>query len=240
MNNVLTPSVNTIILNVFLIIFSLTIVYSVLIILCGGKIFEKAKKNMNSAYIPLINLFTVLEITEMSSFLGILFFIPVANFIILIIMSYKLGDVFGMDFKYKLGLAILPIIFYPLLSKKDLKYKADDELYFKGLDNVKSETVHLLTQDEINNQNDNQEIENNVDSIFKSDIKLNEAPVRYKAQKVDILKEEKNNEVVNHFKPIERIEPTPIKKEKEEVENKKEEIKFVKTSEEEEIEFLDL
>ena len=67
------------------------------------------------------------EIDELSSFLGILFFMPFTNLIILAIAFWKLGTIFNTSVGYKIGLVLLPIVFYPLLASSDKKYKAIDE-----------------------------------------------------------------------------------------------------------------
>lgn len=244
---VVAPSILNIVLNVFLIIFSMTILYSILIMIVGPKLFVLAKKNKTSARIPILNLFSTLEIVEMSPFIGILFFIPIANLIVLCIMSYKLGYIYGMDFSYRVGLVILPIIFYPLLMKKKIDYNANDEKYFSGLDNIKGESVNLMTQKEIMAQSENVvENKNDVDSIFKSDIKLKTNPVAYKAQKIDIFKTIPNDKVKVHnpFKPIEKTEASPVVDENvSSSEVEKNENKFTATKvdkDENDIEFLDL
>ena len=82
----------------------------------GNKIFKKASKKPSTAYYPVLNLFTLLEITETSTFLGILFFVPVVNVVVLSILFYRLGTAFNTSKIFKIGLAVLPIIFYPILA----------------------------------------------------------------------------------------------------------------------------
>ena len=64
----------------------LTVVFSVLIMIGGKKIFKKANKKESTALIPIINLFIMLEITETSLYAGILFFVPILNVITILIM----------------------------------------------------------------------------------------------------------------------------------------------------------
>ncbi|UKI57848.1 MAG: DUF5684 domain-containing protein [Clostridium sp.] len=162
----------------------------------GGKkyIFKKAHKGEKTAYYPIINLFTMLEIVDMSIFLWyIIFFVPGINLIILAIMSYKLGTVFNTTFGFKMGLVFLPICFYPLLFISDKQYKISDEEYFKALDDAKDESINLMTQDEINAEN-NEIVDEGpiVDSVFKSDLQLMEKPAPYKSRlKIDLLGMEK-------------------------------------------------
>ena len=70
----------------------------------------------------------------------------------------------------------------------DKQYKVSDEEYFKALNDVRGESINLMTDEEIKAEESNIEEENiNVDSIFKSNIKLEEAPEKYRAVKIDLL-----------------------------------------------------
>lgn len=216
----MSPStINTLVTVVFIVL-GITFTRSILIMLGGKNIFKKAHKGEKTAYYPIINLFTMLEIVDMSIFWGILFFVPGVNLIVLMIMSYKLGTVFNTSFGFKMGLVFLPICFYPLLFISDKQYKISDEEYFKALDNAKDESINLMTQDEINAEN-NEIVDAGpiVDSVFKSDLQLMEKPAPYKAAKIDLLdmeKEKAMSKEENIFEPIEVKEPPkPIKEDSE-------------------------
>lgn len=221
----MSPSTINMIVTIIFIILGLTFTRSILLMLGGKSIFKKAHKGENTVYYPLINLFTLLEIVDMSIFYGILFFVPGFNIIVLAIISYKLGTVFNTSFGFKMGLVFLPICFYPLLFVSDKQYKISDEEYFKALDNAKDESINLMTQEEIQAEND-QVIDEGplVDSVFKSDLDLMEEVGPYKANKVDLLgmeKERSMSKEENIYEPIELKEPPKmIKEEKEEPEQK--------------------
>ena len=88
----MSPStINTLVTVVFIVL-GITFTRSILIMLGGKNIFKKAHKGEKTAYYPIINLFTMLEIVDMSIFWGILFFVPGVNLIVLMIISYKLGN----------------------------------------------------------------------------------------------------------------------------------------------------
>lgn len=239
----MTPSTINLIITIAFILLGITFARSILIMLGGKNLFKKAHKGEKTAYYPIINLFTMLEITDMSIFWGILFFIPGINIIVLSIMSYKLGTVFNTSFGYKLGLVFLPICFYPLLFISDKQYKISDEEYFKALDNAKGESINLMTQEELNAENDEVVDEGPlVDSVFKSDLDLMEEVTPYKASKIDLLgmeKEKAMSKEENIYEPIELKEPPkPVK---EEPEVKEQHSKF--TSEldpKKDIEYVDL
>ena len=239
----MTPSTINLIITIALILLGITFARSILIMLGGKNLFKKAHKGEKTAYYPIINLFTMLEITDMTIFWGILFFIPGINIIVLSIMSYKLGTVFNTSFGYKLGLVFLPICFYPLLFISDKQYKISDEEYFKALDNAKGESINLMTQEELNAEN-NEVVDEGplVDSVFKSDLDLMEEVTPYKASKIDLLgmeKEKAMSKEENIYEPIELKEPPkPVK---EEPEVKEQHSKF--TSEldpKKDIEYVDL
>lgn len=239
----MTPSTINLIITIAFILLGITFARSILIMLGGKNLFKKAHKGEKTAYYPIINLFTMLEITDMSIFWGILFFIPGINIIVLSIMSYKLGTVFNTSFGYKLGLVFLPICFYPLLFISDKQYKISDEEYFKALDNAKGESINLMTQEELNAEN-NEVVDEGplVNSVFKSDLDLMEEVTPYKASKIDLLgmeKEKAMSKEENIYEPIELKEPPkPVK---EEPEVKEQHSKF--TSEldpKKDIEYVDL
>ena len=168
-----------------------TVVFSVLIMIGGKKIFKKANRKESNALIPIINLFTMLEITGTSIFAGILFFVPILNIIVIMLMFYRLGESFNCGFLFKLGLVFLPIIFYPILAFSKKQYRTIDEEYFKLLDGSKNDNLNLLlTQEEIEVSNKDNSIEEEnpkVDSIFKSDMEDKKASEPYKAVRIDIL-----------------------------------------------------
>ena len=210
-----------------------TILRSILIILFGKKIFKKAHKGEKTAFYPVINLFTMLIIADISDYFGILLFIPGINIIVLTAMSWKLGKVFNTSFAFRLGLVLCPLLFYPLLAYGDYQYKLADEDFFKEMNNTRSDSVNLMTEEEIKEINETPEVEEpqkEVDSIFKSDTAIMEKTAPYKAAKIDILDMEKLKDAPMEddvFKPIERQEE-PTEKESKLEELSKEEPKLKK------------
>ena len=207
-------------LTIVLIIWLMTLGRSVTIMIGGSDIFRKASRGEKGAIIPILNLFSMLEIVDISTYFGILFFVPVLNLFVLTAMSYKLGVVFKTKFSYKLGLVILPIIFYPLLGKSDKAYKVKDENFFRALDSVKNQSVNLMTQEEINEDvsknlalDDDEDEVTNVDSVFKREQTVAQMEdEKYKASKIDLLdmNSEYNNDekkdLSELLKPQEQIE----------------------------------
>ena len=188
------------------------------IIMIGGKnVFRKAYKNEGSAFIPVLNLFYMLEIADVSTFFGILFFVPFFNLVPLMLMGVGLGKNFKCDAGFTVGLVLFPFIFYPMLAFSDKSYKVNDEQYFRALDSVRGENLNLMTQEEVNLQNTSVvEEENPVDSIFKSDIQQMEQAAPYKAAKIDLYGMEKLKNKDEEKKGLEEMLKTQeeIKKEK--------------------------
>ena len=191
----MNPSTINIIVIISLILLSMTFIDSIVIIFGGKKLFKKAQKNEKSAMYPVANLFTVLEITEMSTFYGILFFVPVVNGVVLSIMFYKLGNVFSTSGLFKVGLMFLPVIFFPILASSDKQYKLSDEEYLLKLDSAKDYSVNLLSDEELKEKfKETEETkENEVDSIFKSEVQMMDEVAPYKAKRNDFIEMENTN-----------------------------------------------
>ena len=117
--------------------------------------------------------------------------------------SYRIGKNLNVTTTDLIGLMFLPIIFYPLVSRKDYKYKIEDEEYTEALENVKTDSVLLLSQEELEALNKQKEETNNtsVDSIFKSDIQTMEEVAPYKATsispKVNNNDDNNNTEIID-------------------------------------------
>ncbi len=213
------------------VIWSFTLLRSILIMFIGKGIFKKASKNEKTAFYPILNLFTMLEICDINTFFGILLFIPVLNVIVLLMMSYKLGVVFNTSTGFKIGLVIFPLMFYSLLSISNKPYKLSDEEYFKAMDKIKEKSINLMTDEEIKSELSKipDEETSNVDSVFKSNIQMMEQVEPYKAAKIDILGMEKLKNHVSDDDPTLRdlgFAPKNEKKE-ESKEEKKDDLEIV-------------
>lgn len=220
------PSTVNLIITIAIIVLCMTFARSLIIMIGGKNIFKKANKDAKSVYYPVLNLFTLLEIVEMSTFWGILFFFPGTNLIVLTMMSIKLGKVFNASKGYRIGLVFFPLMFYPLLAYSDRQYKLSDDEYFKMLDNARPDNMSLLmTDEEISKQNDfTEEEKEEIDSIFKSELELREKVEPYKAENIKPIGYEKikNTDFENILEPIEIAEPLePIVSEEQNQEVKK-------------------
>ena len=85
--------------------------------------FAKAGKPGWACIIPIYNLIVILEIAGKPIWWFLLFFIPLVNLIIYILVTLDLGKTFGKGTGFGLGLAFLPFIFYPILGFGDARYQ---------------------------------------------------------------------------------------------------------------------
>jgi hypothetical protein len=89
---------------------------AVLTIIGMWKVFVKAGKPGWGAIVPIYNIILICEITGRPTWWVVLTLIPFVNFIVLIILFIDLAKAFGKSAGFGLGLAILPLIFFPMLG----------------------------------------------------------------------------------------------------------------------------
>ena len=106
---------------IFLGIFSLAVL--VLYIVSMWKIFVKAGKSGWAILVPFYNTLVELEILGRPWwFLLLIIFIPVADFVIGIILIFDMARVFGKSTGFGFGLLFLSFIFIPILAFGNAKY----------------------------------------------------------------------------------------------------------------------
>ncbi len=86
------------------------------------KIFVKAGKPGWAAIVPFYNILIELEILGRPWWFLLLLFVPVANFVIAVIIVFDMAKVFGKSTAFGFGLLFLNIIFYPILAFGSAKY----------------------------------------------------------------------------------------------------------------------
>lgn len=94
-----------------------------LVIVGMWKAFAKAGQPGWASIIPIYNIIVMLQIAQKPLWWIILYFIPVANIIIPILVSIALAEKFGKGAGFGLGLAFLPFIFFPILGFGSDTYK---------------------------------------------------------------------------------------------------------------------
>ena len=100
------------------------LVVILLIIIAEWKVFQKAGKPGWAVIIPIYNIIVLLEIVKKPLWWIILFFIPIVNIVIAIMVVHRLSLSFGKEAGFTIGLILLPFIFYPILGFGDAKYTA--------------------------------------------------------------------------------------------------------------------
>jgi hypothetical protein len=108
----------------------ISIPLAIFMIVCMWKIFTKAGRPGWAAIIPFYNTYVLLKIVNKPGWWLILYFIPLVNIVISIIVIYNLALVFGKGGGFAAGLIFLSFIFYPILAFGKAQYvqKAQPEI----------------------------------------------------------------------------------------------------------------
>lgn len=108
-------------LGVGMMIFWLAIV--VLMVASLWKVFVKAGEPGWAAIIPIYNIIVLLKIAGKPAWWIILFIIPIVNFVMVFLVAISLAHNFGKSTGFGIGLALLGIVFYPILAFGDARYQ---------------------------------------------------------------------------------------------------------------------
>jgi hypothetical protein len=92
------------------------LIFAVVMIAALWKVFTKAGQPGFAAIVPIWNILTLLKIAGKPGWWLILMLIPGVNAIIGILVAIEIAKKFGHGTGFGLGLAFLPIIFYPMLG----------------------------------------------------------------------------------------------------------------------------
>ena len=95
---------------------------AILMIVSFWKIFTKAGKPGWASIIPFYNIYVMLQIAGKPGWWLILYFIPLVNLIIGIIVTVAFAQRFGKGAGFAVGMIFLGIIFYPILAFGDARY----------------------------------------------------------------------------------------------------------------------
>ena len=108
---------------VALLIFVVPLLIAAVVIAGMWKAFAKAGEPGWAAIIPIYNIYVMVKISDNPWWWLILFLIPVLNIVALFKINIDVAKQFGQGLGFGLGLAILPIIFWPLLGFGDYQYQ---------------------------------------------------------------------------------------------------------------------
>ena len=99
------------------------LVIGLVIIIAMWKVFSKAGQPGWAAIIPIYNLYVLCKVAGRPGWWLLLMLIPFVNFIIFIILSIDIAKNFGKGVGFGLGLAILGVIFWPILGFGSAQYQ---------------------------------------------------------------------------------------------------------------------
>lgn len=98
------------------------LVILVLSIVACWKVFTKAGKPGWASIIPIYNIYVLMTIIGKPGWWLLLFFIPLVNLVISIIVMIELAKCFGKGGGFAVGLILLPFIFMLILAFGSAKY----------------------------------------------------------------------------------------------------------------------
>lgn len=102
------------------IVFGLAI--TVVLIVSMWKLFEKAGKPGWGCLIPFYGHYCLFDMAFGNGWLFLLMFLPIVNFVIIIMLFFKLAKAFGKGIGFGFGLLFLSIVFLPILGLGDAEY----------------------------------------------------------------------------------------------------------------------
>lgn len=99
------------------------IVFGIVMIAAMWKVFTKAGKPGWASIVPIYNIIVLLDIAGKPGWWIILFFIPLVNFVMIILTYVALAEKFGKGGGFAMGLVFLGIIFFPILGFGSAQYR---------------------------------------------------------------------------------------------------------------------
>jgi hypothetical protein len=101
----------------------ISLLIALLMIVAMWKVFTKAGQPGWASIIPIYNLYIWCKIVGRPSWWILLMLIPFVNFIILIILCIDTAKSFGKGAGFGIGLALLGVIFWPILGFGSAQYQ---------------------------------------------------------------------------------------------------------------------
>ena len=95
------------------------VVVAIVMIVSMWKVFEKGGKPGWASIVPIYNIIVMLEIADKPLWWVLLLFIPIVNVVISIMVMISFAEAYGKSAGFGIGLALLPVIFLPILAFTD-------------------------------------------------------------------------------------------------------------------------
>ncbi|MBK8978482.1 MAG: signal peptidase I [Planctomycetes bacterium] len=102
----------------------LVLAISVLAIAGFWKVLAKAGQPGWAAIVPIYNVYALLQVAGRPGWWLLLMLIPIVNVVVAFMVSFDVARRFGKDSGFGIGLALLGVVFYPILGFGDATYKA--------------------------------------------------------------------------------------------------------------------
>ena len=97
--------------------------FALIIAISLWKVFTKAGKPGWAALIPIYNVVVLCEIAGKPQWWALLYFIPLVDIVVAVIVCLGVARRFGKGDGFGLGLAFLGFIFYPILAFGEARYQ---------------------------------------------------------------------------------------------------------------------
>ena len=102
---------------------TVSLILTVLSIVGMWLLFRKAHKAGWRSLVPILNVYTLVQIGDGAGLKFLLFFIPVVNVIYYVIFSFRLARSFGKGTLFAIGLILFPPLFILVLGLGSARYK---------------------------------------------------------------------------------------------------------------------
>ncbi len=98
-------------------------VFAVLSIIGMWVLFKKAHKAGWRSLVPILNVYTLVQIGDTTGLKALLFLVPVVNVVYYVLFNLRLARAFGKGLLFGVGLMIFPPFFMLLLGLGGARYK---------------------------------------------------------------------------------------------------------------------
>ena len=100
----------------------ITLAIIVLLVVSWWKLFTKAGKPGWAAIVPFYNIYVMLQIVGRPWWWLLLMLIPIVSIVVFIIVCIDFAKAFGRGTGFGVGLALLGVVFFPILTFSDATY----------------------------------------------------------------------------------------------------------------------
>lgn len=97
----------------------LILAFVLLVIISIWRVYERAGEPGWAVLIPIYNMYVLTKVARVSGWWVVAMFIPLVNIIALLVVSIGVASRFDRGAGFGIGLAFLPMIFYPILAWGD-------------------------------------------------------------------------------------------------------------------------